>query len=93
MGTRSSFRSPEPELSGVVVNRLILGFRAEFTQKTPRVPPRGRRSRRSLLVGSVVIGCLSGGLMLGPTSSYGSHHQFRFKDGVSEAHYHLGAWP
>jgi hypothetical protein len=78
-----------------VVGHLMETARTAPADWTPGRAPSvtGVGARRSLLVGSVVIGCLLGGLMLGPTSSYRSHHQFRFKDGVSGAHYHLGRWP
>lgn len=52
----------------------------------------GGAGRRSALVASVVVGCLLGGLMLGPTSTYRTHHHSRFREGAVETvgHYRVG---
>ena len=57
---------------------------ADWARKTRR-DIAGASPRRWALVASVVAGCLLGAVMLGPTSTYRSHHTFFQNDGAGGA--------
>jgi hypothetical protein len=68
-------------LGGMTIH--VLGHLLETARMAPadwvrrtRKDVAGASPRRWALVGSVVAGCLLGAVMLGPTSTYRSHHPF-----------------